>query len=529
MKQFFNVQMNLQDSPQVLSEQSKSFSSPSKQGAETETFKAVLQKALPEEQAVTNPLATTRQEASTAQTAPEQNDILHPLYNRGAKDSSKIFTILESNQQLLAQLPQLVKTINRDSLPGLGNQSPVQESDIELGDLATLLNTKTIASENSGAAPINIPSPQKDASFAEGMKNFADLQTALNNGSKGASSHIQTEPVVFPGEQRNPKTISPEQEALLRRLQTLLNNGAEAGTLSIKKVNSADNELFLRSQLSQLQQQEITGQARQVSVTRVGGEGASAFTPLEEGVFAPSLRTEQQELRGIRHDSNQQFYNAKVQPNVVGENSNQSGSQQGDTLGQQNSGFTQTAGGAASTTDAAVTFNLPNSSITNQQALQSTATTQTTLLPSGTLIHDQDVIQQLVDRFQFNRGQIESKIQMKLHPVELGKMEIDLSVKEGSIRANVVAQSQHVQEILERNLNKLRSVLEQQGFTIDEITVTSESEMVGEFDLFDQQLSNSNSSNSETRDDSAEDQPTFLLDELQPNFLDADTSVNVKV
>ncbi len=70
-------------------------------------------------------------------------------------------------------------------------------------------------------------------------------------------------------------------------------------------------------------------------------------------------------------------------------------------------------------------------------------------------------------------------------------------------------------------------MLEQQGFSVEEITVTSESDMVGEFELFDQQLSNGDSY-SQNNNKTSEEQNSFIIDDFQTSFLDANSGVNVK-
>lgn len=110
-------------------------------------------------------------------------------------------------------------------------------------------------------------------------------------------------------------------------------------------------------------------------------------------------------------------------------------------------------------------------------------------LPSGTMVAEQEIFNQIVQRFHLTTHLQNSRINLKLHPAELGELKIDLTIKEGSIRANVHAQSQHVQEILERNMPKLRTILEQQGFVVEEIVVSSKSETIGDFNLFGEQFS----------------------------------------
>ncbi len=139
------------------------------------------------------------------------------------------------------------------------------------------------------------------------------------------------------------------------------------------------------------------------------------------------------------------------------------------------------------------TGNSPFFSLPPQEAGSSQQVAQhgkTLTLPSGTMVTEQEIFNQIVQRFhQTNRMQ-STRINLKLHPAELGELKIDITLKEGSIRANVYAQSQHVQELLEKNMPKLRTALEQQGFVIEEIVVTSKSEAVGNFDFFGGQLPN---------------------------------------
>ncbi len=149
---------------------------------------------------------------------------------------------------------------------------------------------------------------------------------------------------------------------------------------------------------------------------------------------------------------------------------------------------TTTAASAGSQSDQPVQTGIFSASLQDSVTTRHTHTqTGTLTLPSGTLVSEQEIINQVVQRFQMTTRLQSSKINIRLHPAELGELRIDLVVKEGSIKASVFAQNQHAQEILERNMPKLRTTLEQLGFTIDEIIVASRSETTNDFDLFDGQ------------------------------------------
>ena len=90
------------------------------------------------------------------------------------------------------------------------------------------------------------------------------------------------------------------------------------------------------------------------------------------------------------------------------------------------------------------------------------------------MVAEHEVLNQVLQRFHLTNRDQSTRINLKLHPAELGELQIHLSIKEGTIKASVVAQSQHVQEILEKNMAKLKTVLEQQGFVVEDIIVSAQ-------------------------------------------------------
>ncbi len=123
------------------------------------------------------------------------------------------------------------------------------------------------------------------------------------------------------------------------------------------------------------------------------------------------------------------------------------------------------------------------------QLLQTTASpAQTITLPSGVMVRENEVVRQFIDKFQINGRNLESRINIKLNPAELGAIEINLTVKEKTIKASVVAQSQITHGILERNLDRIRSILEKQGFTINEINIMTSNHASAEFDFFEREF-----------------------------------------
>ncbi len=149
-------------------------------------------------------------------------------------------------------------------------------------------------------------------------------------------------------------------------------------------------------------------------------------------------------------------------------------------------------------------------------------------LPSGTVIQQEEVIRQITEHLQISRRDLDTRVNIQLHPAELGELKIDLAVKNGSVRANVVASSQYAQEIIEKNMVKLRTILESQGFTIGEITVTSKSDTAGDFNLFDRQLFSQDDYTPPSAKNSRTPEALFTLQEPTDREQTAVTGVNVK-
>ncbi|MFT5726646.1 MAG: flagellar hook-length control protein FliK [Desulforhopalus sp.] len=615
MSDFFSVQMNIPDIPNVQVEQSGSSSVENPSQTTNNSFHSIFQQALPKDTLDTlsvNPLATqevaselTDPNGATDKTASsiDQSLLLSgyinlkingaaektstsidlPLIPSGDSDlktngvADKTATLID--QPLLPSgdidpktngvAEKTVSSIEQSLLPSADSDlkanilqlfayitnkinqettTPNEPTAIDLDDnkLIELLNTyfessstkeihQTLKDIRTALAQVNNPLPsasqenqslgsfttpdtQDKLTFGALTKNLGELQNLLT-GKAGPDLPIASHtPIQFP----------PQQQALLERIQSFITNGQEAGTLSVKNIQLPENAASLHSRLTQLTTQiqaiHVDNNSTETSPL-IKGDG---FTALEEGLFAPTLRNRQQNLSGVRHDSTQQFYDAKTQaPNVINDSTNLADNQKSDNTNQPGSGFNQ-MGSPTTSPENSSTFSMANSNSLNPLTGQVTDPTKATMLPSGTVVQDQEVIQQLVERFKVNRRQQNSKIQIKLHPVELGKMEIDLTVKEGSIRANVVAQSQHVQEILERNIAKLRSVLEQQGFNVEDITVTSGSETVGEFDLFEQQLPHRDTSNSLAKNNKNETHTPFSIDDTEASDNEVNSGVNVK-
>jgi flagellar hook-length control protein FliK len=354
---------------------------------------------------------------------------------------------------------------------------------------------------------------QVSDSLAMAPEMQAELSEALNSGQ-------QTQ--VVPG----------KQDALINQLQEIITSSKDtqkgvtakaenpAIPLSIDKsfYSSLNASLAGEMETARISASPLTANANQNGLLLADGD---SFT------FTPGKPMHQ--LAGIRHDSQQQYFATKVNVETQADNMQSFQDTQPDGELPQ-----QTTGSASSTSPFSVTE--PTSTFTTIAALAQETNTQSTpesvkpiILPSGMIVHEHEVMQQLAERFRLSSKNIDSRINLKLHPAELGELKIDLTLKDGAIRANIVAHSQHTLEILEKNLPKLKTMLENQGFDIDQIELAAESESVSDFDLFDRQLFRNNDSDPGTQKGRQKAEAAFTLDDIPFPVPATNTGVNVKI
>jgi len=61
---------------------------------------------------------------------------------------------------------------------------------------------------------------------------------------------------------------------------------------------------------------------------------------------------------------------------------------------------------------------------------------------------------------------------LMIQPPELGRIDIDLSIKNGHVQANLTTENIAVKEIIETNLNQLKQQLNDQGLIVEQFNVS---------------------------------------------------------
>ena len=83
-----------------------------------------------------------------------------------------------------------------------------------------------------------------------------------------------------------------------------------------------------------------------------------------------------------------------------------------------------------------------------------------------------NILNQMNNKINFNAIKQGNKITMQLEPEFLGKIQMKVGVENGAVTAKILAESNQVKDLLNGNLIKLKSTLEQKGIEIDQFDVS---------------------------------------------------------
>lgn len=294
-------------------------------------------------------------------------------------------------------------------------------------------------------------------------------------------------PVAQPG--TNELTTSTKVEnILLQQIQQILDQNSNNGTIVITGTRETLSDD--QSEIATLQNQtspligelEDSGiQTRQIGIPADSTEEISTATHKSA------------KFEGTRQDVSEQFLNAKMDKsaNDNGEQFQQnSGEKKGQEQQEQTSLQATNQASGATSTDAKPM----ESTFTQQLGLNTPTNTQTSsvegkLAPGADLpVPEREIVNNLIQRFNVNPRLQTSKLTMQLHPAELGALKIDILVNNDSIKANIVAQSQQVLETLEKHMPRLKTILENQGFSVDAFAITLEGDSTNKGELFQEQF-----------------------------------------
>lgn len=294
--------------------------------------------------------------------------------------------------------------------------------------------------------------------------------------------------VAQPGMTNEPGAPTQVENILLQQIQQILDQNSNKGTIVISGTGETiSTDMDEMANLQNLSNPLVTDiengeiQSRQVGVP---------LSPIEEISTAAQKTTK---LDSSRQDVSEQYLSAKLDKssNDGGEQFQNNNSEQKGTE-QQDKNSTQIANQTTTTT--APEAKPGESAFGQQLTLNTSTTTQTTSVegkfsPGAELpVPEKEIVNNLIQRFNVNPRLQTSKLTMQLHPAELGALKIDILVNNDSIKANIVAQSQQVLETLEKHMPRLKTILENQGFSVDAFEITMEGDSSNQSELFQEQF-----------------------------------------
>ncbi len=81
------------------------------------------------------------------------------------------------------------------------------------------------------------------------------------------------------------------------------------------------------------------------------------------------------------------------------------------------------------------------------------------------------VYKQIIEQSQLMVGKDHSEVKIQLRPESLGRLSLEIAVEHGVVKAEILAESQQVKQLLEANLANLKQTLTNQGLKVDQLVV----------------------------------------------------------
>ncbi len=392
-----------------------------------------------------------------------ENDILQPAI------TTQQHTILQDKENTLQDEENAAPDVSFDSEKSGLQDSHGQQTEKIVSSLLVTETTETFALQQSwqpAGAGQGEPGSKQENNNAASLPFVQQIQLTKDLPTISLS-------ITQPQEAQKTQISNgnwQRDDAIVARLQSIIDAADEKGTVSIKitKETAIAQESV---QLKTLGQSQPSTAYIAVNESPRLSETASTNTKVfrilnpeeqDKSIQQRSFVWQQTENHEAKENSSVRFTTASIEPETRTTITN--GSQEKQIRFDHSSSLINRALPMESNTEGSLFSSDSGSNGTlfshagQSQAVDTTAdSTQTITLPSGLTVRENEVVRQFIDRFQINGRNLESRINIKLNPAELGEIEISLTVKEKTIKANVVAQSQITQGILEKNLDKIRA------------------------------------------------------------------------
>ncbi len=406
--------------------------------------------------------------------------------------------------------PLILKVGDSISIQNGGATAPVQDKE---SIVATLLGKVTGEQDNTSAHPSNT-STQQESIVVEHWQAQFSYTTGANQGKDGKFSQVkqETSGMTLTAQVVQTHVITTKEQTAIG---TPISGNTQMKVLAVHiNTNSKQSE-------------HVTAQVVQTQVTPVGDQNvAQAHGTHGTGLEAPATP----------QDANSNYIHSNL-PGVKTITDSEASSGNEQQPGQGDQGPTKNS---VLTPDLQPPFSQAGSDVPLVFSLDQTTTQAGQVsgldnpgslslhLPSGIEIPHSQIIDQVTGHFAVNRSLESGTITMRLHPAELGELRMEIKVEQDNIKAHITAQNPQVQDILDRNLPRLREALQQQGMNLAHMQVSVATDS-GNSQLFQEQF---NQRQFENPGRSNRDPVSFSLpeeDRESPLSVDPDQNLSVHI
>ena len=240
----------------------------------------------------------------------------------------------------------------------------------------------------------------------------------------------------------------------------------------IQEMQTAQNELMDQLELMPDEMQDLLAQMNVLEKPQILDDASFAEVVQEvaETNTAPVTDTNvtdmptQEQTSDVEYVVQNETITVSEAATENADQTKQDGSNANDILQRENEVHT------ADRTNANVAEQTPAMVFTTDQVLEEVVpqTENHTYLPIDTM----DLIEQFAENVKVTISEETSSMEMQLNPENLGKVYLQISSEQGTVRAQIAASEEAVKNALETQLAELRKTLEQSGVKVDSIEVT---------------------------------------------------------
>ncbi len=485
---------------EAISRKSKSDTS-KKETDNTSSPSQTKKKEIPSEQAETNVQSSQQQLATD--TASSTNQLLNLIKGLASNKAESESSASYINKENISSSDIASQTNNKNPIFLKQNDQILKSASLKLGNTvlpSATLPDKSLTKSFSSQKPVQIAEQklvstvlnksahQKNGIVKDAVSPTPSFSRLTSAQTKAFNSQPETIPTnVFKVQQESIPNSSLNSKPVSTDNITNLFSPNSKDSIKWTATNNNASQVMPRNSFSFLNlANETTYETPKHTVST-----ENIIANLTDLLVEPEVTTGKTiNSTSLRHDINGQYLDAKMQKNKVNL-TQQNGQQQlgaEDDPAKQSQLLSQSAKTIENQSES--TFaNTASNVIADKANQQIAAPAKPITTPLSTPVNEDDIILQVIQKFRSTAQLQDNKLVMKLHPAELGELKINIQLKSGSINANIVAQSLHVQEILEKNMPKLRNLMEQQGIVIGDMSVKLDSDVVADYNLFQQHFS----------------------------------------